>query len=570
VFPSGRLHFAIDDDADSHDGDSTYVEHNGAGEYFRVKFHTAPNPGLSDPGSHHDHKVRLVMKWEKTNAVWSPDAKVIVYLDVTGNPVVHEFTWDFQAEVTEGVYELVEFEIPPGSLETVTNYNQLAVEVRAPFSLSLIGGGPYVHDIRYTSLELEAPDVGTLCPAYVTGRGALEGAADGLLDGSAVAIGRAGGEASASGRADAQASARGRAAASAGLGAVLDGSVDLRGRASSVASLDAAGDAEVAVSGSGRVSGALDASAATSAAIAARTAPDGQAEARAALSASLDGRASLDAGGSGVGSLAAASRARASLSAAGRLAAALDARIAARARARGLAEASGDLQSDLSARAAIAGEAVGAADGVVSGALQSRSTVEAALVAEAAVAAALAGRGAIAGELDALGDVATFADGQASGLGRAAISAPLVSVDAGDGCYEHIAAVCRARFLATVTLPSGVPTLFDNAPASSQPPFSRFVAVYVMHDRANQKTIGGPSYLDRKLGALIASVHVPIGAGDSGEAWAYGVADLVVAGFRAVSDSGLLFGVPSVIPLGPSASWYRLDVITEFRADEEV
>lgn len=133
---------------------------------------------------------------------------------------------------------------------------------------------------------------------------------------------------------------------------------------------------------------------------------------------------------------------------------------------------------------------------------------------------------------------------------------------AGSG-FAGAAATVRARFDSLVTGPEGLAgrVQFDNQ--QLDPPGSGlWVCVHILPGLGEALDIAS-TQVYRSAGVVICQIFAPIAEGD-GDALELG--DSIVAAFRAVTDTGVTFGSPTVVPVGRSDQWWQVNVQIPFNA----
>ncbi|MCP4660986.1 MAG: hypothetical protein GY856_36760 [bacterium] len=122
----------------------------------------------------------------------------------------------------------------------------------------------------------------------------------------------------------------------------------------------------------------------------------------------------------------------------------------------------------------------------------------------------------------------------------------------------------RSRFATQVETAESVAVLYDNEP-QDPPDDEQWIRFSILDGRTNQAEMGGNQTTYRTSGVAIAQIFAPMQAGDGA---ARELADVIVAAFRAVTVSGVVFRAPSVGPVGAEGKWWQLNVSCDFYYDE--
>lgn len=129
--------------------------------------------------------------------------------------------------------------------------------------------------------------------------------------------------------------------------------------------------------------------------------------------------------------------------------------------------------------------------------------------------------------------------------------------------FETLHNAIRSRFETQVETPQSITAVYDNGP-DEHPDDALWVRWTVLPGASNQIELGAnPSY--RTVGVAVAQIFQPIKQGDKA---ALELADVIVTTFRAVTDTGVKFLVPSVRVVGRDGAWWQVNVTCPFQCDE--
>jgi len=131
---------------------------------------------------------------------------------------------------------------------------------------------------------------------------------------------------------------------------------------------------------------------------------------------------------------------------------------------------------------------------------------------------------------------------------------------------ETIANTIRSRWKSQVADILTLPTVYDNAPPSSQPEDAKWARVWIVWGDSLLVEIGAQKNF-RTVGQLVANLFLPVEKGDKD---LLAVADTIRSAFRAVTVSGVVFRSPSITTVGRTGNWWQVDVSCPFYTDELV
>ena len=131
--------------------------------------------------------------------------------------------------------------------------------------------------------------------------------------------------------------------------------------------------------------------------------------------------------------------------------------------------------------------------------------------------------------------------------------------------HETLGNTIRSRFKTQIADILSLPTQYDNQ-SYTKPANVLWCRLTILTGESFQASFGGAGGKRfRTPGTMVAQLFNPVGLGDKA---ALAAADSIVAAFRAVTDTGVVFRTPSVQRIGRTESEWQINVTCPFYVDD--
>ena len=129
--------------------------------------------------------------------------------------------------------------------------------------------------------------------------------------------------------------------------------------------------------------------------------------------------------------------------------------------------------------------------------------------------------------------------------------------------HETIHNVIRSRFKALVEDVETLATQYDNE-GEDHPEDALWCRFTIRTGESDRADLGVTPPRDRTVGVAIAQLFDPLEKGDK---TILAMADKIKTAFKAVTDTGVTFRVPSITIVGRDGKWWQVNVTCPFYAD---